>query len=190
MTGCQNHWCVTSNATSSGCWLLNSAYTDYIGSSEAPGGGIRSMHLSTSCHSNQGGVYQDLTGLEIGTQYRLTWESSGGSWSPETDFGFATMSDVTDRSNIWSQHFYEAPLGSWTNQTLDFVAYVVFYMFEREARELLSQETQMHTSISRKLTSLCHVITRLLLYHSCRLRHSLRNSNANAHLNITRTAEQ
>ena len=101
------------------------------------------MHLSTSCHSNQGGVYQDLTGLEIGTQYRLTWESSGGSWSPETDFGFATMSDVTDRSNIWSQHFYEAPLGSWTNQTLDFVAYVVFergvlVVFECEAREFNS----------------------------------------------------
>jgi hypothetical protein len=116
-----NGWSHTTNSTGGTCWLLNGYYTGQIGSSPAPNGGLQSLHLMNGCTSNQGGVYQDLSGFVIGTRYRLSWDTVGGSWSAQADFAFATMANA-DRTLIWAQHFYTAASHSWTTEAMEFTA--------------------------------------------------------------------
>lgn len=120
-TDCQNGWCVTANSTSNVQCKENSGESR-IGYANSPGGGDRSMHLVDGCTSNRGGVYQDVSGFVVGTDYQLKWEVLGGSWSSQADHVFATMSDVGNRANVWVQRFSVAPTHSWSTLTANFTA--------------------------------------------------------------------
>ena len=122
--GCPNAlggWCTTSNHTYRPAVQSNADYSSFIGSALAPRGGSKGMILTTGCQNNQGGVYQELSGFSTGARYRLTYDTTGGTWSAQTDYAFATMSDVNG-SELWSQDFYETSAASWQTRTMDFTA--------------------------------------------------------------------